>query len=86
MDTVAEWVEGCDVCHQVKHKNVRPYGPLQILPISTERAERVNIVFITKLPAGEGGYDAVANILDPLMKRARWIPIKEAELTAETFA
>jgi len=28
----------------------------------------------------------VATIIDPLTKRARWIPVKEAELTAETFA
>jgi len=85
-DTVAEWVAGCDECHRVKHKNGRPYGLLQALPIPTERAERVNIDFITKLPAGEGGYDAVDTIIDPLTKRARWIPVKEAELTAEIFA
>ena len=85
-DTVAEWVVGCDVCHRVKHKNTRPYGLLQALPIPTERAERVNIDFITKLQAGEGGYDAVATIINLLTKRARWIPIKEAELTAKRFA
>ena len=83
---MAEWVAGCDVCHRVKHKNARPYGLLQALPIPTERAKRVNIDFITKLLAGEGGYDAVATIIDPLTKRAQWIPIKEAELTAEAFA
>jgi len=70
----------------VKHKNARPYGLLQALSIPTERVERVNIDFITKLPAGEGGYDAVATIIDPLTKRARWIPVREAELTAESFA
>jgi len=85
-DRVAEWVAGCDVCHRVKHKNARPYGLLQALLIPTEQAERINIDFITKLPAGEGGYDAVATIIDPLTKRAQWIPIKEAELTAERFA
>jgi len=85
-DMVAEWVAGCDVCHRIKHKNARPYGLLQALPIPTEGAERVNIDFITKLPAGEGGYNAVATIIYPLTTRARWIPIKEAELTAETFA
>jgi transposase InsO family protein len=47
----------------------------------------VNIDFITKLPASEDGrYDAVATIIDPLTKRARWIPVKEADLTAEKFA
>ena len=69
-----------------KAQECRPYGLLQALPIPTERAERVNIDFITKLPAGEGGYDAVATIIDLLTKRARLIPVKEAELTAETFA
>jgi hypothetical protein len=85
-DSIADWVAGCDICHRVKHKNARPYGLLQALPIPLERAERVNIDFITKLPVGEGGYDAVATIIDPLTKRARWIPVREAELTAETFA
>jgi len=28
----------------------------------------------------------VATIIDPLTKRARWIPVKESELTAEMFA
>jgi len=86
MDTITEWVARCDVCYRVKHKNARSYELLQVLPIPTERAERVNIDFITKLPTGNGGYDAVATIVDPLTKRARWIPVKEAELTAETFA
>jgi transposase InsO family protein len=86
-DSVAEWVAGCDICHRVKHKNARPYGLLQALPVPLERAERVNIDFITKLPASEDGrYDAVATIIDPLTKRARWIPVKEADLTAEKFA
>jgi len=48
---VAEWVARCDVSHRVKHKNARPYGILQALPIPTEGAERVNIDFITKLLA-----------------------------------
>jgi len=86
MDSIAEWVAGCDVCHRVKHKNARPYGLLQPLLVPLEHAERVNIDFVTKLPTSEAGYDAVATIIDPLTKRARWIPVKEAELTAEKFA
>jgi hypothetical protein len=85
-DSIADWVAGCDVCHRVKYKNTRPYGLLQALPIPLERAERDNINFITKLPVGEGGYDAVATIINRLTQRARWIPVREAELTAETFA
>jgi len=84
-DSVAEWIAGCDVCHRIKHKNARLYGLLQALPIPLERAEQVNIDFVTKLPTSEAGYDAVATIIDPLTKRACWIPVKEAELTAEKF-
>jgi len=85
-DSIAEWIAGCDVCHRIKHKNARPYGLLQPLPIPLERADRVNIDFVTKLPTLEAGHDAVATIIDPLTKRARWIPVKEANLTAEKFA
>jgi len=85
-DAVSEWIAGCDICHRVKHKNARPYGLLQALPIPLERSERVNIDFVTKLPTSETGCDAVATIIDPLTKRARWIPVREAELTAENFA
>jgi len=85
-DTIAEWIAECDICHRVKHKYARPYGLLQALPIPLERSERVNIDFITKLRTSETGYDAVATIIDPLMKQARWVPVREAELTAENFA
>ena len=34
----------------------------------------------------EEGYDAVATIIDPLTKRVRWIPVREADLSAEKFA
>jgi transposase InsO family protein len=85
-DSIAAWVAGCDICHRVKHKNTRQYGLLQALPTPLERAERVNIDFITKLPTSEDGYDAVATVIDPLTKRARWIPVTEGSLTAERFA
>jgi transposase InsO family protein len=85
-DSVMDWVGGYDVCHRVKHKNSATYGLLQPLPIPQERGEHVNIDFITKLPCSKEGYDAVATIIDPLTKRARWIPVTEATLTAERFA
>jgi len=85
-DSIAEWIAGCDACHRIKHKNARPYGLLQPLPIPLERAKRVNIDFVTKLSTSEAGHDAVATITNPLTKRAWWIPVKEAYLTAEKFA
>jgi len=33
MDSVAEWIAGCDVCHRIKHKKARLYGLLQVLLI-----------------------------------------------------
>jgi len=85
-DSVAEWIAGCEVCHRIKHKNARPYGLLQALPIPLKRTEQVNIDFVTKLPMLEAIYNTVVTIIDPLMKRAHWIPVKEAELTVEKFA
>jgi transposase InsO family protein len=84
--SVANWIATCNVCHRMKHKNARLYGILQALPIPAECAERVNIDFITKLPASQDGYDAVSTIIDPLTKTAHWIPVKQFELTAELFA
>ena len=85
-DSITEWIAGCDVCHRIKPKNARPYELLQPLPIPLERAERVHIDFVTKLPTSEAGHDAVATIIDPLTKQAQWIPVKEVDLTAEKFA
>jgi len=85
-DSITEWIARCDVCHRIKHKNARPYGLLQQLLIPLKWAERVNIDFVTKLPTSEAGHDAVATIIDLLTKRARWIPVKEANLTPEKFA
>jgi len=67
-DSIAEWIAGYDVCHRMKHTNARQYGLLQPLPIPLERAKRVNIDFVTKLPTLEAGHDAVATIIDPLTK------------------
>jgi len=60
---------------------------LQPLPIPETRASRVNIDFITKLPAtGRDGYDCIITIVDPLTKRVRWKAAREKDLTAEVFA
>jgi transposase InsO family protein len=85
--SIRVWVRGCDVCHRVKHSNQLPYGLLQPLPIPETRASRVNVDFITKLPATvKDGYDCIITIVDPLTKRVRWKAGKEKDLTAEAFA
>jgi transposase InsO family protein len=64
----------------------KPYGLLQPLTIPEERWRRINIEFITKLPATGRGNDTIITIIDALTKRAHWIPTREAELTATKFA
>jgi len=49
-DSITEWITGCNICRCVNHKNARPYRLLQALPIPLERAERMNINFVSKLP------------------------------------
>jgi hypothetical protein len=84
--SVVRWVGGCAVCHRVKPSNHLPYGLLQPLDIPSERWNRINIDFITKLPASADGTDTIVTIVDPLTKRAHWFPATEAGLTAESFA
>jgi hypothetical protein len=60
---------------------------LQPLPIPETWGSRVNIDFITKLPAtARDGYNGIIMIVDPLTKRVRWKAAREKDLTAEVFA
>lgn len=77
----------CNVCHCVKHSNQLLYGLLQLLPIQETRASRVNVNYITKLPATcRDGYDCIITIVDLLTKRVRCNATWEKDLTAEAFA
>jgi hypothetical protein len=84
--TVRAGVRGCEVCHRVTYSNQLPYCLLQPLPILVTRASRVNINFITKLPAtARDGYNCIITIVDPLTKRVWWNAAREKDLTAELF-
>jgi len=85
--TVWAWVRGCNVCRPVEHSNQLLYGLPQPLPIPETRASRVNINFITKLPATtKDGYNCIITIVDPLTKRVRWNAAREKDLKSEAFS
>lgn len=85
-DSAKRWVSTCDICHRIKPNNALPYGLTMPLPIPGDRGDRINIDFITKMPASEKGNDTIVTIIDSLTKRVRWIATKEEGLTAEVFA
>jgi hypothetical protein len=73
---VAEFVERCSTCQQVKAEHQRPAGPLQPLEIPVWKWEAIAMDFLVGLPRTQAGYDAVWVIVDRLTKAAHFIPIK----------
>jgi hypothetical protein len=70
-EAAKRWVSTCDVCHRIKPNNAMPYGLTMPLPIPGDRGERINIDFITKMPASDKGNDTIVTIVDSLTKRVR---------------
>jgi hypothetical protein len=73
---VAEFVERCLTCQQVKAEHQRPAGPLQPLEIPVWKWEAIAMDFLVGLPRTQVGYDAIWVIVDRLTKAAHFIPIK----------
>jgi hypothetical protein len=65
-EAAKRWVSTCDICHRIKPNNGLPYGLTMPLPIPGDRGERINIDFITKMPASENGNDTILTIVDSL--------------------
>jgi hypothetical protein len=73
---VAEFVERCSTCQQVKAEHQRPAGPLQPLEIPVWKWEEIAMDFLVGLSRTQAGYDAIWVIVDRLTKAAHFIPIK----------
>jgi hypothetical protein len=73
---VAEFVERCSMCQQVKAEHQRPAGPLQPLEIPVWKWEEIAMDFLVGLPRTQARYDAIWVIVDRLTKAAHFIPIK----------
>jgi hypothetical protein len=73
---VAEFVERCSTCQQVKAEHQRPAGPLQPLEIPVWKWEEIAMDFLVGLPRTQAGYDAIWVIVDRLTKAAHFILVK----------
>ncbi|KAJ9534456.1 hypothetical protein QJQ45_016175 [Haematococcus lacustris] len=68
-----------------KASNLKPGGLLNPLSIPDYRWESVSMDFITKLPSGSHGYDAICVFVDRLSKMVHFVPCRE-DLKARRFA
>jgi hypothetical protein len=64
------------ICQQVKVEHRKPAGLLQPLPIPEWKWEMITMDFVSGLPRGNRGNDAISVIMDRLTKSALFLPLK----------
>ncbi|KAJ9554217.1 hypothetical protein OSB04_018262 [Centaurea solstitialis] len=74
---VANYVEKCVTCLQVKAEHQKPYGSLQPLEIPEWKWEHITMDFVTKLPKTLRGHDTIWVIVDRLTKSAHFLEMRE---------
>ncbi|GJP49600.1 hypothetical protein CLOM_g8787 [Closterium sp. NIES-68] len=85
---VQRYVAACPICQQMKSSHQRPTGLLQPLEPPQRPWQHVTMDFVTGLPAGPSGNDAVLVVVDRLTKMAHFAPCRTtitAEETARLF-
>ncbi|GJP71852.1 hypothetical protein CLOP_g2648 [Closterium sp. NIES-67] len=85
---VQRYVVACPICQRMKSSNQRPTGLLQPLEPPQCPWQHVTMDFVTGLPAGSSGNDAVFVVVDRLTKMAHFAPCSTtitAEETARLF-
>ncbi|TYJ96975.1 DNA/RNA polymerases superfamily protein [Cucumis melo var. makuwa] len=73
---IAEYVDRCLICQQVKPVRQRPRGFLNPLPVPEWKWEHITMDFLFGLSHTSSGHDGTWVIVDRLTKTARFIPIK----------
>ncbi|KAL0556346.1 hypothetical protein IC582_004859 [Cucumis melo] len=73
---IAEYVDRCLICQQVKPVRQRPRGLLNPLPVPEWKWAHITMDFLFGLLRTSRGYDGIWVIVDRLTKKARFIPIK----------
>ncbi|KAA0055470.1 DNA/RNA polymerases superfamily protein [Cucumis melo var. makuwa] len=73
---IAEYVDRCLICQQVKPVRQRPRGLLNPLPVPEWKWAHITMDFLFGLPRTSRGYDSIWVIVDRFTKKARFIPIK----------
>ncbi|CAA0827382.1 Unknown protein, partial [Striga hermonthica] len=85
---VAEFVEKCLICQQVKAERKVPPGLMQPLEIPQWKWEKLTMDFVTGLPMSAKHHDAVWVVVDRLTKSAHFMPVRmdmSMEQLAETY-
>ncbi|XP_071921808.1 uncharacterized protein [Coffea arabica] len=72
---VAEFVQKCLICQQVKAEHQKPSGLLQPLEIPEWKWDHITMDFVTGLPKRQKGFDAIWVIVDRLTKSAHFLPV-----------
>ncbi|KAL0553650.1 hypothetical protein IC582_007550 [Cucumis melo] len=73
---IAEYVDRCLICQQVKPVRQRPGGFLNPLSVPEWKWEHITMDFLFGLPRTSSGHDGIWVIVDRLTKTTRFIPIK----------
>jgi hypothetical protein len=76
---IAEFVSNCGICQQVKIEHQKPAGELQSLSIPEWKWEDISMDFVTGLPRGKKGNDAIWVVVDRLTKSALFLPMKKTD-------
>jgi hypothetical protein len=74
---VAEYVNKCLTCSNVKAEHQRPSGLLEQPKIPEWKWDHITMDFVTKLPRTPSGHDSIRVIVDRLTKSAHFILIRE---------
>lgn len=82
-----QYVSTCEKCQRNKHRQTKPPGLLNVLPIPEARWQDVTMDFITGLPNSNGN-NSIWIIVDRLTKRAHFIPVNmgDSESSAKNCA
>ncbi|GJP40392.1 hypothetical protein CLOM_g24662 [Closterium sp. NIES-68] len=78
------YVAGCPICQRMKSSHQRPTGLLQPLEPPQRPWQHVTMDFVTGLPAGPSGNDAVLVVVDRLTKMAHFAPCRRTITAEET--
>ncbi|CAL2256384.1 unnamed protein product [Prunus armeniaca] len=73
---IAEYVNKCLICQQMKAERQKPSGLLQPLPIPEWKWEHITMDFVFKLPRTQNKHDGVWVIVDRLTKSAHFLPVR----------
>ncbi|TYK00184.1 DNA/RNA polymerases superfamily protein [Cucumis melo var. makuwa] len=73
---IAEYVDRCLICHQVKPVKQRPGGFLNPLPVPKWKWKHITMDFLFGLPRTSNGHDGIWVIVDRLTKTTRFISVK----------